>query len=169
MTYLTRPRSASVLFREVPDVRLVDEIHVIGHAMHADPVDGNPTRVEVSQLLDLRLFVADRHVTTHAEAYSRDRRGSAFRYVAVTEGAVETQVFDVRRMGERYRLIRAIVYAERIQGQSEPCRNDERRRGEDNNESDDTADAKCAKKDEPTPRRPSWCLKIAWQQVRLPY
>lgn len=169
MTKLTRPRCASVLFREVPDVRLVDEVYVIGHAVYADPVDGNPIRVEVPQLLDLRLFVADRHVTTHAEAYGRDRRGSAFRHVAVTEGAVETQVFDVRRMGERYRLIRAIVYAERIQGQPEPCRNDERSCGEDNNETDDTADAKRAEKDKPTPGRPFWCLKIAWQQVRLPY
>ncbi len=50
----------------------------------------------------------------------------------------------MRRMGKRYRLIRSIVYAECIQGKSQPCRDDERSCGEDNDETDDTADAKRA-------------------------
>ena len=169
MTQLARARRASVLLREVPDVRLVHEVYVIGYAMHPHPVNRDPARVEVPQLLDLRLVVTHGQVTTHAETDRRDRSRGALGHVPVTEGAIEAEVLHVSRMGERYRLVGTVVYAKSIKRQSEPCRDDERRDSDNYDETDDTAEAERAEQDEPTPRRPSWCLKVPWQQVRLPY
>src|SRR6266545_1955721 len=49
-----------------PKVRLVDEVHVVRHAVDADPVDrrlGNP---RIAQLLELVVSLADGHVAEHA-------------------------------------------------------------------------------------------------------
>ena len=126
MTQLARTRRAAILLREVTNMRLMHEVHMIGNTVDANPIDGNSLRVEVAELLDLRQVVPHGLVATHAKPNCRYRRCRSLVHVPVAERTVEANVLDMLRMRKRYRLLRPVVKAKGIQRQPEPGRNDER-------------------------------------------
>ena len=111
--------------REVPEVRLVNEVDVVRHPVDAHPVDGAPSGVEAAELLDLRDATADRLVAGHAKTNCRYGGRGPDRDVPVTERAVEPNLLNVNGMRKGYRLVRGASDphdAENSQWQAEPGR-----------------------------------------------
>jgi|GEM_PF-3104587 hypothetical protein len=109
MAKLTSARGATILIREISDMRFVDEIHMVRHSMYSYPVHWGPACVEIAKFFHLWLTITDGLVTGHTEPNCRNGGGCALGYVSMTKGTVETNLLNMMWMGERYRLLRSIV------------------------------------------------------------
>ena len=115
----------AVRLREEPDVRLMNELDVVGDAVDSDPVDGLVGLVKSTKLFNLRLAVAHGGVTGHAEAHGRNRRCRPCGDVSVAEGAVQSEVVHVNSVWKGYRLIGTLAESENAKGETEPGRDEE--------------------------------------------
>ena len=109
MAKLTSACGATILVREISDMRFVDEIHMVRYTMYSYPVHGSPACVEIAKFFHPSLTITDGLVTGHTEPDCRYGRRRALRYVTMTEGAVETNLLNMLWMRERYWLLRSIV------------------------------------------------------------
>ncbi len=87
-------------------MRLVNESHVVGQAMHPYPVHRSPFLPVCRQKLDFGILLADDGVAEHTLFQRWDRRGGLSLYAAVTELARYSQLAGVTRVVERDRLLR---------------------------------------------------------------
>ena len=98
-------RAVAVLALEVPQVRLVAELHELGQLVHPLPLDRLAARFVLAEFLDRRKPRARDAVASHADLERRDdsRHRPLRPHVAVH--AVDLQVRDVETMVERDGLL----------------------------------------------------------------